>query len=184
MGFIIVLAAPVFFLAIAIEWWWGWRLSKRGQLSAQTYRLDDAINSISLGIISQLSAVFTRVFRITIYTLVFEQVAVFDNPDFWQSVLGACLALVLYDFCYYWYHRASHEVAFFWGGHVVHHQSQHYNLSTALRQTTSGGGHRLGVLLAHGGLGRAPVGVWHRGLDRFALPVLGAHRARGQTGLV
>ncbi|MCE2677223.1 MAG: lysoplasmalogenase family protein [Burkholderiaceae bacterium] len=138
MGFIIVLAAPVFFLAIAIEWWWGWRLSKRGQLSAQTYRLDDAINSISLGIISQLSAVFTRVFRITIYTLVFEQVAVFDNPDFWQSVLGACLALVLYDFCYYWYHRASHEVAFFWGGHVVHHQSQHYNLSTALRQTTSG----------------------------------------------
>ena len=98
MGFIIVLAAPVFFLAIAIEWWWGWRLSKRGPLLAQTYRLDDAINSISLGIISQLSAVFTRVFRITIYTLVFEQVAVFDNPDFWQSVLGACLALVLYDF--------------------------------------------------------------------------------------
>ena len=113
MGFIIVLAAPVFFLAMAIEWWWGWRLSKRGPLSAKTYRLDDAINSISLGIISQLSAVFTRVFRITIYTLVFEQVAVFDNPDFWQSVWGACLALVLYDFCYYWYHRASHEVAFF-----------------------------------------------------------------------
>jgi uncharacterized membrane protein YhhN len=48
------------------------------------------------------------------------------------------LALVLYNFCYYWYHRASHEVALFWGGHVVHHQSNHYNLSTALRQTTSG----------------------------------------------
>ncbi|MFM7802197.1 MAG: sterol desaturase family protein [Limnohabitans sp.] len=138
MGFIIVLAAPVFFLAIALEWWYGWRLSKRGLATAQTYRWDDAINSISLGIISQLSAVFTRVFRITIYTLVFEQVALFDHSDVWQSAPGVVLALVLYDFCYYWYHRASHEVAFFWGGHVVHHQSQHYNLSTALRQTTSG----------------------------------------------
>ena len=138
MGFIMVLAAPVFFLAIALEWWHGWRLSQRGQRSAQTYRWDDAINSISLGVISQLSAVFTRVFRITLYTLVFEQVALFNDPDFWQSAIGVLVALVLYDFCYYWYHRASHEVAFFWGGHVVHHQSQHYNLSTALRQTTSG----------------------------------------------
>ena len=136
MGFIIVLAAPVFFLAIALEWWWGWRLSRQGQASSQTYRWDDAINSISLGVISQLSAVFTRVFRIAIYTLVYEQVAVLDTPDFWQSGVGILLALVFYDFCYYWYHRASHEVAFFWGGHVVHHQSQHYNLSTALRQTT------------------------------------------------
>ena len=138
MGFIIVLAAPVFFLAIVLEWWWGWRASQRGQLHLQTYRWDDAINSISLGMISQLSAVFTRVFRIAIYTLVYEQVAVLDTPDFWQSGVGILLALVFYDFCYYWYHRASHEVAFFWGGHVVHHQSQHYNLSTALRQTTSG----------------------------------------------
>lgn len=138
MGFIIVLAAPVFFLAIAFEWWWGWRLSRQGHQAAQTYRWDDAINSISLGIISQLSAVFTRLLRITIYTLVFEQIALFPQPEFWNSWYGVLIALVLYDFCYYWYHRASHEVALFWGGHVVHHQSHHYNLSTALRQTTSG----------------------------------------------
>ena len=138
MGFIIVLAAPVFFLAIAFEWWWGWRLSRQGQASSQTYRWDDAINSISLGMISQLSAVFTRLLRITIYTLVFEQVALFPQPEFWNTWYGVVLALVLYDFCYYWYHRVSHEVALFWGGHVVHHQSNHYNLSTALRQTTSG----------------------------------------------
>jgi alkylglycerol monooxygenase len=48
------------------------------------------------------------------------------------------LALVFYDFCYYWLHRAGHEVAVFWAAHVVHHQSQAYNLSTALRQTSSG----------------------------------------------
>jgi sterol desaturase/sphingolipid hydroxylase (fatty acid hydroxylase superfamily)/uncharacterized membrane protein YhhN len=138
MGFIIVLAAPVFFLAIAFEWWWGWRLSRQGHTAAQSYRWDDAINSISLGVISQLSAVFTRLLRITIYTLVFEHVALFPQPEFWNSWYGALIALVLYDFCYYCYHRASHEVALFWGGHVVHHQSNHYNLSTALRQTTSG----------------------------------------------
>ncbi len=138
MGFIIVLAAPVFFLAIAFEWWWGWRLSRQGQVSSQTYRWDDAINSISLGMISQLSAVFTRLLRITIYTLVFEQVALFPQAEFWNTWHGVLIALVLYDFCYYWSHRASHEVALFWGGHVVHHQSNHYNLSTALRQTTSG----------------------------------------------
>ena len=42
------------------------------------------------------------------------------------------------SFCYYWLHRAGHEVAVFWAAHVVHHQSQDYNLSTALRQTSSG----------------------------------------------
>jgi alkylglycerol monooxygenase len=48
------------------------------------------------------------------------------------------LAIVFYDFCYYWNHRLGHESAVFWAAHVVHHQSQCYNLSTALRQTSSG----------------------------------------------
>ena len=48
------------------------------------------------------------------------------------------LAIVFYDFCYYWNHRLGHESAMFWASHVVHHQSQRYNLSTALRQSSSG----------------------------------------------
>ena len=138
MGYIIVLASPVFFGLIFIEWLWGRRLAKQGQASAQTYRLDDAISSISLGILSQISAIFTRVLRIGIYTLVFEQVALVRDDAWWSTWYGVVLALVLYDFCYYWFHRASHEVAFFWAGHAVHHQSQHYNLSTALRQSSAG----------------------------------------------
>ncbi|NBY33116.1 MAG: hypothetical protein EBQ68_03460, partial [Betaproteobacteria bacterium] len=138
MGYIIVLASPVFFGLIFIEWLWGRRLAQQGQASAQTYRLDDAISSISLGILSQISAIFTRVLRIGIYTLVFEQVALFRNDAWWSTWYGVVLALVLYDFCYYWFHRASHEVALFWAGHAVHHQSQHYNLSTALRQSSAG----------------------------------------------
>ena len=64
--------------------------------------------------------------------------ALWRNDAFWTTWYGWLLALVFYDFCYYWLHRAGHESAIFWAAHVVHHQSQDYNLSTALRQTSSG----------------------------------------------
>jgi alkylglycerol monooxygenase len=129
---VIVLATPVFLLLIAIELAWGWKRRRN------TYRLNDAVNSISLGMLSQISAVFTRLFRIGIYTAIYSSVALFPDTTFWTSPAGWLLALVFYDFCYYWLHRAGHEVAVFWAAHVVHHQSQDYNLSTALRQTSSG----------------------------------------------
>jgi alkylglycerol monooxygenase len=129
---VIVLATPVFFLLIAIEFAWG---IARGR---NTYRLNDAINSISLGMLSQVSAVLTRLFRIGIYTAVYGAVAIWPDQAFWTTWYGWLLALVFYDFCYYWLHRAGHESAIFWAAHVVHHQSQDYNLSTALRQTSSG----------------------------------------------
>ena len=50
-------------------------------------------------------------------------------------MVGLVLAFVLYDLCYYCSHRAGHEIKLFWAAHVVHHQSEDYNLSTALRQT-------------------------------------------------
>jgi alkylglycerol monooxygenase len=129
---VIVLATPVFFLLIAIEFAWGWARKRN------TYRLNDAINSISLGMLSQISAVFTRLFRVGIYTAIYGSVALVHNEAFWNTWYGWLLALVFYDFCYYWLHRAGHETALFWAAHVVHHQSQDYNLSTALRQTSSG----------------------------------------------
>jgi alkylglycerol monooxygenase len=103
-----------------------------------TYRLADAVSSISLGMLSQTSAVFTRLLRIGIYTALFEHVALWRNDTFWTSLPGWLLALVFYDLCYYWLHRMGHESAVLWAAHAVHHQSQDYNLSTALRQTSSG----------------------------------------------
>jgi len=129
---IIVLATPVFFLLIAVEFAWGYAKGRN------TYRLNDAINSISLGMLSQISAVFTRLFRVGIYTAIYSSVALFPDEAFWTTWYGWVIALVFYDFCYYWLHRAGHESAVFWAAHVVHHQSQDYNLSTALRQTSSG----------------------------------------------
>ncbi|MDR6155220.1 alkylglycerol monooxygenase [Acidovorax delafieldii] len=129
---IIVLATPVFFVLIAIELAVGFKRQRN------TYRLADAVSSISLGMLSQTSAVFTRLLRIGIYTALFEHVALWRNDTFWTSLPGWLLALVFYDFCYYWLHRMGHESAVLWAAHAVHHQSQDYNLSTALRQTSSG----------------------------------------------
>jgi sterol desaturase/sphingolipid hydroxylase (fatty acid hydroxylase superfamily) len=127
---IIVLATPVFLLLIGIELAVG---IVRGR---NTYRLADALASIGLGIVSQLVGVFSNLLAIGIYTLMFTHLALFKLPaDAWWVWVGA---LLLYDLLYYWYHRLGHRVALMWAAHAVHHQSEDYNLSTALRQTGSG----------------------------------------------
>ncbi|MBI5718380.1 MAG: sterol desaturase family protein [Burkholderiales bacterium] len=127
---VIVLATPVFLGLIAFEFVVG---LARGR---NTYRLADALSSIGLGVMSQVVGLFTRLFAVGLYTLAYEHVAL------WQLSAGSVwvwlAALVGYDFCYYWLHRAGHRVAVLWAAHVVHHQSEDYNLSTALRQTSSG----------------------------------------------
>ena len=137
MSKVIVFATPVFLILIALEFAWSRRASSRTH-GQQPYRLNDAISSISLGILSQLSGVLTKLLGVGIYTLVFGAVAWYPHTDFWNSGAGIVLALLFYDLCYYWNHRLGHTVALFWASHVVHHQSQHYNLSTALRQTSTG----------------------------------------------
>ncbi len=127
---VITLATPVFFALIALELTWGWL---RGR---NTYRLDDAINSIGLGVLSQVSGVFTRVLRIGIYAWVYQYVSLWRLSA--DSLFVWVFAVLFYDLCYYWHHRIGHERTLFWAAHVVHHQSEDYNLSTALRQTSSG----------------------------------------------
>src|SRR5438105_13108718 len=122
---VIVLATPVFFLLIGIEFAYG--IAKR----RNTYRLDDAITSISLGMLSQVTQVFTRLLRIGIYAAIYGWVSVWHNDAFWMSWAGWLLALVFYDLCYYWLHRLGHESAVLWAAHVVHHQSQDDKRSTA-----------------------------------------------------
>ena len=127
---IIVLATPVFFALMALEFGVGRARGRAG------YRLHDMLTSVGLGMLSQLVGLFTRLLNIGLYTLVFEHLAWFEwrvgSPWTWVG------ALLLYDLCYYWLHRAGHRVGLLWAAHAVHHQSEDYNLSTALRQTGSG----------------------------------------------
>lgn len=127
---IIVLATPVFLALIALEFTLGWL---RGH---NTYRLADALASIGLGVMSQLGNVFAKLWAGAIYLLVYESLAPWRLPAdaAWVWASG----LLLYDLCYYALHRAGHRVALLWAAHAVHHQSEDYNLSTALRQTSSG----------------------------------------------
>jgi sterol desaturase/sphingolipid hydroxylase (fatty acid hydroxylase superfamily) len=127
---VITYSTPVFFALIALELLWGWRVGRPG------YRLNDAITSIGLGVMSQVVGVFTRLLRIGVYVAVFEHVALLRWPR--EAVWALPAALLFYDFCYYWHHRWMHRVAAMWAAHVVHHSSEDYNLSTALRQTSSG----------------------------------------------
>ena len=134
---VIVLALPIFFILISAEIIWGYVRQKRGT-GHNTYGLSDTINSLSLGVLSQIGGIFSKLLTIGIYTSIYASVALFPDAELWRTWYGALLALVFYDLCYYWLHRISHTSALFWATHAVHHQSQHYNLSTALRQSSSG----------------------------------------------
>jgi len=123
----IVLSIPIFFILIGIE------LIAERISHQKLYRLPDAIANLSCGITSQLSGLFLRVFAIGIYQLLHEHfnLVIWDrNWLYWVALF------LLADLAYYWAHRMSHEINLFWGGHVVHHQSEEYNLSVALRQSS------------------------------------------------
>lgn len=121
----IIISIPVYFLLIGIE------LVIQFYSKRKIYRLNDAITNISCGITQQITGAFISVLMIAMYQYVYEYWFFTHIPVTWWSVTVLVLAV---DFCYYWAHRMSHEVNLFWGGHVVHHQSEDYNFSVALRQ--------------------------------------------------
>ena len=123
----IVLSIPIFFILIGVE------LVVERFSNRKIYRLPDAIANLSCGITSQLSGLFMRVLAVGVYELVYSNLALLALERSWYYWLGLFL---LTDLTYYWAHRMSHEINLFWGGHVVHHQSEEYNLSVALRQSS------------------------------------------------
>ena len=125
---LVVLVVPVFALLMACEFAWGW-LKRRN-----TYRFGDTLGSLSQGLLSQALAVCTQLFQIGLYAMVYPAVAIWTRPAFWDGAMGWIAAVLLFDFCDYWLHRAGHESAVFWAAHSVHHQSRKFNFSTALRQ--------------------------------------------------
>ena len=127
---LVVYAVPLFVLAIFTELIYG---VVRGR---NTYRLNDAAGSLFMGTLSQARRFAAVGVGGYVYYLV---TAYFSLPLMdASSWLTWVLAFVLYDLCYYWLHRIGHERTIFWASHVAHHQSEDYNLSTALRQTSTG----------------------------------------------
>lgn len=123
----ILVAIPFFLIAILIEIW-----ALRRQNKAAAYRLNDAITNLNIGIGQQATGMFFKSIMLYGYVKIYENAAIVSLPQTWWSFL---LCLVAFDFLFYWAHRLGHESNFFWGAHSVHHQSEEYNLSVALRQS-------------------------------------------------
>lgn len=120
-------AIPFFILAMLVEFLYG-KLVKR-----QTYRLADTVNSLQLGTLSRLVDVLRLGFSAVVFGALVKWLGVhqWSMDSAWQWIA----AFVAYDFCYYWKHRFGHEWRIMWASHIAHHQSEEFNLSTALRQT-------------------------------------------------
>jgi sterol desaturase/sphingolipid hydroxylase (fatty acid hydroxylase superfamily) len=96
------------------------------------YRFADSFADLGCGMIEQLLGVLVKASLFAGYLMLFAKVRLFDLPENSWIVFAVCFLSV--DFLYYWFHRTSHEVGAFWAAHSVHHQSEEYNLSVALRQ--------------------------------------------------
>ncbi len=121
-------AVPFFVALIVLEMLWARRVAP------EKYEPRDTLNSLLFGLGSTVAgAIFgTTIAAIGLWFYGFRLIEI---PFTWWAWI-ACF--ILDDLAYYAFHRAAHRVRWFWASHVNHHSSQHYNLSTALRQTWTG----------------------------------------------
>ena len=120
---IIWFAAPIMFLFVLIEFLIGRHQNK------ELYTGKDFLASLSIGLVN---VALNSVMKLGVFTvfLFFFNLAPFRIPPTWWSYV---LCLIILDFARYWAHRMAHEQRFWWSTHVVHHSSEHYNLSVSFR---------------------------------------------------
>jgi len=124
----IALAGPVFFAVMFAERAW---LIHHGR--PQAYQLNESLANIGTGLIYKLVDAVLLIFVASAIYLVVQQQGLQWQSDWpWLNFL---LLMVLVDFSFYWVHRFMHKVRYGWTGHWVHHSSERFNFSTALRQT-------------------------------------------------
>lgn len=120
---IIWIAAPIMFSFVLIEYLVG-RKKKKKLYSGKDFL---ASSAVGFGNLLLNGLIKTGIFVVFLF---FFNLAPFRIPHTWWSYL---VCFVLLDFCRYWAHRLAHEQRFWWSTHVVHHSSEHYNLSVSFR---------------------------------------------------
>lgn len=122
-------AIPAFVLLVVAEWYYSYKEKK------EFYEVKDAFSSMALGIGNVVTGFGSKVLVFGAFFLVYKlRIYTLDSSLWWVWVL----AFFGDDLSYYWFHRSSHHIRFFWASHVVHHSSERYNLAAALRQTWTG----------------------------------------------
>lgn len=122
------IAIPIFIVAILLEMF-GVRAGLKG-----AYDWRDTGTSLLMGFGNTFAAVIFGGSIVALGDWLYGY-RLLDVPVTWWAVV---LCFIGDDFFYYWFHRTAHRIRWFWASHVIHHSSQHYNLSTALRQTWTG----------------------------------------------
>lgn len=125
---VVTYAVPAFVILVLAEMIWA------SYRAPEKYEPRDTLTSLALGLGSTVAGALTAGLVLIAATWLYDH-RVATVPFAWWAW---ALCFVLDDFNYYWAHRTGHRVRWFWAAHVNHHSSQHYNLSTALRQTWTG----------------------------------------------
>jgi sterol desaturase/sphingolipid hydroxylase (fatty acid hydroxylase superfamily) len=126
---LIFYAIPAFVVLLAVELW-SFRLAADEDLVG--YELRDTRTSLTMGAGNVVINLAWKLVVVVVYAALYELTPLRMPADEWWTYV---LLFFADDLAYYWFHRIHHEVRVFWASHVVHHSSEHYNLSTALRQT-------------------------------------------------
>jgi sterol desaturase/sphingolipid hydroxylase (fatty acid hydroxylase superfamily) len=121
--------APLFFLCIFLEWYFGDLRHKLPKSAA--YDLPQVLCNFGLSAMHQGSDIIAGLFISSAYLWFFGW-RLFDIEP---SIISFLLLMLAQDFCYYWFHRCSHRIRYMWAAHVVHHSSESMNFSTAFRQS-------------------------------------------------
>ena len=129
---IITYSIPVFFLLLGAEFLYFYK-------KEILINFKDVLCNLNTGILSQVFSLFFKVYAAFLYLLCFEHLNLnkIFSLGLWDSnsISTWVVAFFIVDLIYYFFHRHSHEFNLFWSAHIVHHSSEHYNLSVALRQS-------------------------------------------------
>jgi sterol desaturase/sphingolipid hydroxylase (fatty acid hydroxylase superfamily) len=126
---LILYAIPAFVLLLVVELL-SFKYARDDDLVG--YELHDTRTSLTMGGGNVVINAVWKLVVFAVYAGLYELTPLRMPADMWWTY---ALLFLADDFAYYWFHRIHHEVRVFWASHVVHHSSEHYNLSTALRQT-------------------------------------------------
>ncbi len=127
---LILYAVPFFLLTVLLESWLAYK-QHRDFIEAK-----DSLTSIGLGLGNLAVGTITKGLAFFTYFYIYTHWRLADFQFSWWPVW--VFAFLGEDFTYYWVHRISHEIRFYWASHMVHHSSPRYNLAAALRQTWTG----------------------------------------------
>jgi sterol desaturase/sphingolipid hydroxylase (fatty acid hydroxylase superfamily) len=129
---LIFYAIPFFVASLAVEWIAFRQDVAEHRAALVGYEPRDTVTSLTMGLGNVAINIGWKIVVVAIYAGLYEMTPLRIPSGAWWAWPALFLAD---DVAYYWFHRVGHEVRVFWAAHVAHHSSEHFNLSTALRQT-------------------------------------------------